>query len=106
MLFLRIKAVKGKKMTADESEIMCDSCHFMIKNGTNGALIEVGLKFFWELITFTNYSIHEENYFYKELFKNWRKYFDFELLLKNKIWPILAFRLSYFFYPLQNMFLL
>ena len=63
---------------------MCDSCHFIIKNATNNGLIDVGLKFFWELITFTNYSQQEENYFYKELYKNWKKYFDFELLLKNK----------------------
>ena len=84
MLFLRIKAVKGIKITKEESEIMCDSCHFMIKNGTNNTLIDVGLRFFWELITFTNYNQYEENYFYRELYKNWKKYFDFELLLKNK----------------------
>ena len=84
MLFLRMKAVKAIKITKEESEIMCDSCHFIIKNATNNGLIDVGLKFFWELITFTNYSQQEENYFYKELYKNWKKYFDFELLLKNK----------------------
>ena len=84
MLFLRIKAVKSIKITKEESEIMCDSCHFMIKIGTISALIDVGLKFFWELITFTNYSQNEHNGFYDELFKNWKKYFDFEILLKNK----------------------
>ena len=85
LLFLRIKAHKGLRITKDEAEIMCDSCHFMIKNGTMYGLIDASLRFFWELITFTNYNQNEENnYFYTELFYNWKKYFDFEVHLKNK----------------------
>ena len=50
LLFLRIKAHKGLRITKDEAEIMCDSCHFMIKNGTMYGLIDASLRFFWELI--------------------------------------------------------
>ena len=83
ILFLRIKAVKSSRITKEEKEIMCQSSHFMIKNGTQNSLIDSALKFFNELISFNNLNISQiqvqQNYFYNELFNNWKVYFNYEL---------------------------
>ena len=85
-LYLRLKAAKAIQVTKEEAEIMCQSCHFMIKQGSLNTLIDCSLKFFYDLISFTNYPSNSEqqNFFYNEIFKNWKKYFNFELYLQNK----------------------
>ena len=87
-LFLRIKAVKTSKITKEEAEIMCQSSHFMIKNGTQNSLIDSALKFFSELISFSNLNVSQipdqQNFFFNELFNNWKVYFNYELYVQNK----------------------
>ena len=85
-LYLRIKANLGIMMVKEESEIMCQSCHFMIKQGNTNSLIDSSLKFFLDLISFSNLQNNNDqpNFFYDELFKNWKKYFNFEIYLQNK----------------------
>ena len=87
-LFLRIKAVKTSKITKEEAEIMCQSSHFMIKNGTQNSLIDSALKFFSELISFSNLNVSQipdqQNFFFNELFINWKVYFNYELYVQNK----------------------
>ena len=84
-LYLRIKALRGIKIEKEEAEIMCQSCFFMIKQGNISSLIDNSLKFFFEIISYSNYQNNEQqNFFYNELFNNWKKYFNFEIYLQNK----------------------
>ena len=87
-LYLRLKASKSLKINKEESETMCDSCYYMIKIGTTNNLIDSSLKFLWDLISFSNFPNNQitenENYFFNELSKNWKKYFNFETYLQNK----------------------
>ena len=87
-LYLRQKASRSFKINKEEAEIMCKSCHLMLKVGTIVNLVESSLKFIWDLISFSNFPNNQitdkENYFYNELYENWKKYFNFDTYLQNK----------------------
>ena len=76
-------------ITKDEAELICQSCCFMLKYATSSNLVDNILNLFWELINYCGRSTSEEdqnsvNCLYDEMHKNWEKYFDFEIYLKNK----------------------
>ena len=84
-LFIRMKSL----ITKDEAELICQSCCFMLKYATSSNLVDNILNLFWELINYCGRSTSEEdqnsvNCLYDEMHKNWEKYFDFEIYLKNK----------------------
>ena len=91
-LYLRLKAAKAIQVTKEEAEIMCQSCHFMIKQGSLNTLIDCSLKFFYDLISFTNYPSNSEqqNFFYNEIFKNWNSRIIL-VIVNNRIFFIMKY---------------
>ena len=84
-LFIRMKSL----ITKEEAELICQSCCFMLKYSTSSNLVDNILNLFWDLINYCGRSTDEEgqnsvNCLYDEMHKNWEKYFDFEIYLKNK----------------------
>ena len=84
-LFIRMKSL----ITKEEAELICQSSCFMLKYSTSSNLVDNILNLFWELISYCGRSMNEGgqnmiNCLYDEMHKNWKKYFDFEIYLKNK----------------------
>ena len=84
-LFIRMKSL----ITKDEAELICQSCCFMLTYSTSSNLVDNILNLFWDLINYCGRStedtgLNSVNCLYDEMHKNWEKYFDFEIYLKNK----------------------
>ena len=84
-LFIRMKPL----LTKEEAELVCQSVCFMLKNSTSSNSVDNSLNLFWELINYCTITVNEAgqniiNCIYDEIYKNWKKYFDFEIYLKNK----------------------
>ena len=86
-IFIRIKQQINSK---EEAESLCQSCCSVLIKVTLPNIVETSLNFFWELLKISCQNFDQSpipnivNYVYEEIYKNWKKYFDFEIYLKNK----------------------
>ena len=86
-IFIRTKQISCK----EDAESICQCCSSMLIKVTLPNMVEANLNLFWEIIKICcltpealGGSPDSINFLYEEIFKNWKKYFDFVIYLENK----------------------
>ena len=86
-IIIRIKQISS----LEEAESICQCCTSMLIKVTWPNAVETNLNLFWEIIKICcinsegfGGSPNSVNFMYDEIFKNWKKYFDFEIYLENR----------------------